>query len=181
MVRQAGGRGKDSDPCERYTHANGFTPREEFEAKEDGQSERIDGGHTHDDGGVGNVGVAETEGEEELVNGDTEEAEVGEGPEIVKRDSRFVSCGREKRQACTERGEDDHEETGGDDAERAEGESRKMAKSNFDDEEIDGPNGHEERDRKCDRGAGGRASIGRSYKHRNWEWSNASIIRVWVR
>ena len=85
-MRHAGGGSESDDTGEGNGHAERFVPGDFFEAKEDGESERVDGRHANDDGGVRDVGVTQAEGEEELIDGNAEEAEVGEGPEIVTRE-----------------------------------------------------------------------------------------------
>ncbi len=54
--------------------------------EENSEDEGVDGAHADDDRGVGDGGVAKTDGEANLVDGDTEEAEVEEGPKILKSD-----------------------------------------------------------------------------------------------
>jgi hypothetical protein len=53
-----------------------------FEAKQSGEDKGVDGAHADDDG-VGDRGVAKTDGEAHLVEGDTEEAEIEKRPKVT--------------------------------------------------------------------------------------------------
>src|SRR3974390_1472522 len=81
------------------------------------------------------------------------------------------------RQARANRGNRQHEETSGDHTERGEGDWGEIAESPFDDEEVEGPDGHEERDGYGDGGAGGCAAVGRVYLHGSESWDIGLIIR----
>ena len=176
MMAHAGAGGEDGDAGEGDGHAGGFAPGELFETKENGEGERVDGREADDDGGVGDAGVAEAEGETELIDADAEEAEVGEDPVIMKkwpfglaqakrvtsgewRDNRRCFCGgmgqggrafAEDGEAGAERGDEDHEEARGNNAEGSEGERGEIADTDFDDEKIEGPDGNDEGDRESD-------------------------------
>ena len=179
-----GGRGKDHDAGEGNGHADGDAEGEAFQAKEDGKAERVDRREADNDGGVGNVGMVEADREAELVDGDAEEAEIEEDPEIqgrvtggaweeereIPRFARNVvvmCCGgaAEDGEAGAERGDGKHEEAGADDAERRKGESGKIAQTPFDDEEVQSPDSHERGDRESDEGARWSAGDGRVYAH----------------
>lgn len=83
MMADARAGGENGDPGEGDGHASGFDEGEPLEAEAYGERERVDGRETNDDGGVRDVGVAKTEGETELVDG--EEAEVSEGRKVEWR------------------------------------------------------------------------------------------------
>jgi hypothetical protein len=81
------------------------------------------------------------------------------------------------REETADRGEQEHEECGGDNAEGAEGDDGEITKANFDDEEVDGPDGHEQRDGEGDGGAGGSAPVDGVYAHGD-EDGNGSIVTI---
>ena len=89
MAGDAGTGGEDDDAGESDEHTEGFAYGGLFETEENGEDEGVDGAHADDDGGVSDVGVTQAEAEEELVEGDTEEAEIGEGPVVTPG----VACG----------------------------------------------------------------------------------------
>ena len=125
MAGESGGGGEDGYAGEGDEHAGGFAPGRFFDAKKNGEREGVDGRHADDDGGVSDVGVAQTERETELVDGDAEEAEVEEGPEVVKKwrvgSGEWRAGFAEHGKAGAEGGDGDHEKAGGYDAEGGEG------------------------------------------------------------
>ncbi len=169
VVRDACGGGEDSDSGKRDGHAHRFAPGGLFESKQDSEGECIDGRHADDDGRVSNVGVAKAKGETELVEGDAEQAKVGEGPVIAKNWRGTRGEGRirfaKHGEPAAKGSNGQHKKTGGYDAERREGQCGEMAKTDFDDEEIDGPDGHEECDGDGNGGARGGAAVGGFYEH----------------
>ena len=85
----------------------------------------------------------------------------------------------EEGEARAEGGDGEHEEAGGNDAEGREGNDGKIAETDFDDEEIDSPDGHEERDGESDGGAGGSAAVSGIYAHGCEMWAGG--IRIIIR
>ena len=83
MAGDTGASGEDDDAGESNEHAEGFADGGTFETEEDGKDEGVDGTYADDDGRVRDVCVAEGEAEEELVERDTKESDVGEGPVIT--------------------------------------------------------------------------------------------------
>ena len=156
--------GDQRDTKESDEHAQDFAECGLFEAKRDSEREGVDRAEAEDDGRVGDVGVAEADGEADLIDGDDEESEIGEGPEIARGDSPpFYRL--EGGKAAAERGEADHENGSEHDAEGGQGERRKRTKSGFDGEEVERPNSHEENDGSDEDGARRRWTGGGVYAH----------------
>jgi len=163
-VRDIGASGHQGDSTESDGHAEHFAQRGFFESEKNGENEGVDWAHANDDGGMADRRVAQADGEADLIDGDDEESEIGEGPEIARGDSPpFYRL--EGGKAAAERGEADHENGSEHDAEGGQGERRKRTKSGFDGEEVERPNSHEENDGSDEDGARRRWTGGGVYAH----------------
>jgi len=151
-MRQAGTGCQNDYSGQRNRHSAGFAPSGLFEAKEHGKYQRIDRAQPHDNGRVGDVGVMQAGGEANLVHGEAEKTEVGEGPVIApgKRWMRGTGFFLEYRQAAKKRHEQNHESGPGNDAQRAEDERRDVTQRDFSNDEIDGPDHHQRADGEGD-------------------------------
>ena len=117
---------------------------------------------------MGDVGVPQAEGKAKLVDRDAEETKISEVEVIVKRVAdglRLVTGGRENRKAAAKQSDGNHEEASRDNAKRREGEHGEITKNDFDDEEVDGPDGHQKSDGDGENGAGGWLTVRRFYEH----------------
>ena len=139
----------------------------DFEAKQNGENQCVDGAHADDDGRMRHGGVAQSDGEADLIDGDSEKAEIDEGPEIFEAPSLLAGAGGFGKNGKTAaKGEEEDEEDGGeDDAERGEGEWRPITERDFASDEVDGPDGQKDGDGRVDGGAAGRGAVGRVYAH----------------
>jgi len=93
-------------------------------------------------------GVAQANGEAELVHGDAEETQIEKDPEIMAGPAGAAGTGGFGKGGQTKADEidEDHEDAGEDETERGEGERLDVAERDFGGEEIEGPDGDEEGD-----------------------------------
>ena len=108
-------------------------------------------------------GVAQADGEAELVHGDAEETEIEKNPNVAAGPAGAAGVGGfgEGGQAQADEVNEDHEDGGEDEAERSKGERVHVTESDFASEEIEGPDGNEKGDGGREyTAAGGLASAG---------------------
>lgn len=163
-------------------HAEGFGPREFFEAEKDGEDEGVDGSHAEDDGRVGDAGIAQADGEAHLIERNTEAAEIREREEVARCAFSLVGVevDGEGGEACGYGIDEEHEGGGCDYAEGSKSEGLEIAEGVFDGEVVDAPDEHDEGDAGDEDGVGGAAAVGGGYAHGSGERMDMDwIIRGW--
>jgi len=122
---------------------------------------------------VDDGGVAHADSEAELVDGDAEETEIEENPEIVAgpTDAAGASGVGKGGETQAKKIDEEHEDAGEDEAERGEGEWVHVAESDFGGDVVEGPDDDKEGDGGREYTAGGRLGGGGVEGHGNgWEY-----------
>src|SRR5216684_7724981 len=83
MCRDTVLRSQQSDPAERDGHASRFSPSSPFHPQQNRQRQRVNRSHSYDHRGMTDRGIAQSDREARLIDGDAEEAQIKEGPEIA--------------------------------------------------------------------------------------------------
>src|SRR5271157_2335054 len=102
-------------------------------------------------------GVAQTDGEAELVHGNAEETQIEKDPHVAAGPAGAAGAGGFGKggQTKAKKVDEDHEDSGEDEAERGEGERVNVAESDFGGKIVEGPNGDEKGNGRREDTAGG--------------------------
>lgn len=126
-------------------------------------------------------GVAQPYREANLVDRNAKEAEIEKRPEVFEGSPSLLERARGfgKNGQTTADGKEQDEEDGSEDyAEGGKREWRPVAKGNFADDKIDGPDGHQHKNREVNGGTTGRSAVRRVYAHEDAERVPQEVLKV---